>query len=126
MLWNGFHGLVLGRPSLRNFHLFVWVEIRQVCCTLGSCNFSNNVGFPMPQMCLVLLAFLDILQPQQAHHSTFRGFRSIFERISLSRSTVTMFHSKVNPTTGKLEWCAPEEGDSDLQEDSDISKELFR
>ena len=37
-----------------------------------------------------------------------------------------MFSSKVNPVTGRMEWEAPEVIESELQGDSDVSKELFR
>lgn len=41
-------------------------------------------------------------------------------------SVGAMFSSKVNPVTGKMEWEAPEVIESELQGDSDVSKELFR
>ena len=37
-----------------------------------------------------------------------------------------MFSSKVNSVTGRMEWEAPEAIESELQEESDVSKELFR
>ena len=37
-----------------------------------------------------------------------------------------MFTSKVNPVTGRMEWEATEVIESELQDDSDVSKELFR
>lgn len=49
---------------------------------------------------------------------------------SLSQCTVLriadMFSSKVNPVTGRMEWEAPEVIESELQEELDVSKELFR
>ena len=43
------------------------------------------------------------------------------------RTSITaMFSSKVNPVTGRVEWEAPEVIESELQDDSDVSKELFR
>jgi hypothetical protein len=79
-------------------------------------------------MCLVLLAFsrhfATVASASYYLSSILVHFQTNFIE-SFKRGNVSL-QSEPHYLKAGVVRCAPEEGDSDLQEDSDISKELFR